>query len=62
MGGPPLPEPGSPGAILFVTATSPLDAGSREASSQLEREVRTHVERSYAQQGMARAEYELEIF
>jgi hypothetical protein len=57
---PPSPQPGAPGAILFVTAVLELDAGGREALPSAQA-LRSFIERSYARQGIPDVEYELEI-
>jgi hypothetical protein len=56
-----LPQPGAPGAILFVAALSPLAAAGRETEPQREQALRSFIERSYARQGIAPVEYDLEI-
>jgi len=61
IGASPLPQPGTSGAILFVSATAELDAGDLESGSGLEQRLRAHIEHSYARQGIARVEYELQI-
>jgi hypothetical protein len=55
------PQPGAPGAILFVAALSQLSNVGRETQPPSDQALRSYIERSYARQGIARVEYELEI-